>query len=281
MAAEVRYRSPFAVIIWWLWALFALANLIDLAVQGRNRFSLEAAAGLLVLTGVAYVTALRPRIVAGQAGLTVINPLRVHRIDWLSVTAVNVAELVKIRCAWDRPDQDGHAGAGERVIYAWAVHASRRRQAATRMRAGRRAARGLGTGGGPFGGGPAGGQFPAGSPGWRASAGTPSGAPAGLSVDADHVVAELTKRAEQARSAGPAGSAVPPESRWHWPSAVAVAAPALALIVVALVLGTPPGWDAVTAQPDVPTVTPARRVAGDWCHPLGQETACLGFREAE
>jgi hypothetical protein len=233
MAAEVRFRSPFAVTLWWLWALFALANLIDLAVQGRDRFSLEAAAGLLALTGVTYITALRPRVVAGQARLTVVNPLRVHRIDWLSVTAVDATELVRIRCAWDRAG----AGGGERVIYAWAVHASRRRQAAARIRAERRAGRGLGTGSGRFGGGPPGGQFPAGSPGLRAPAGARAGAPAGLALDADHVVAELTKRAGQAHSAGPAGSAVPPQSRWHWPSVAAVAAPALALILIALVLG--------------------------------------------
>ena len=30
------FRSPFAVAIWWLWVLFAVGNLIDLAVQGHD-----------------------------------------------------------------------------------------------------------------------------------------------------------------------------------------------------------------------------------------------------
>jgi hypothetical protein len=137
MAAEVRYRSPFAVIIWWLWALFALAVLIDLAVQGRDRFSVEFAANILVITGVVYNVALRPRIVADESFLTVVNPLRVHRIDWLSVTAVDARELVRIRCAWDPAGKGGTGSARARVIHAWAVQASRRRQAAMRVRAGR------------------------------------------------------------------------------------------------------------------------------------------------
>ena len=54
------FRSPTAVVVWWVWLLFAAANLIDLAVQGRDHESLVAAAILLMATGVAYVTAQRP-----------------------------------------------------------------------------------------------------------------------------------------------------------------------------------------------------------------------------
>ena len=60
------FRSPTAVIIWWVWLLFAAANLIDLAVQGRDHESLVAAAILVMATGVAYVTAQRPRIITSQ-----------------------------------------------------------------------------------------------------------------------------------------------------------------------------------------------------------------------
>jgi len=230
--------------MWWLWALFALANLIGLAVQGRDHFSLETAAGLLLITGAVYIAALRPRISADDDGLTIVNPLREHRVGWAAVAAVDAAELVRFRCAW----QVAGEVTRERVIYAWAVHSSRRKQAATRMRAERR------RGGGFFGGatrwpagspgwrsGPSGaGQFPAGSPGWRsgiaAQAGdTPAGAAAGVpAMDAEHVATALAERAEQARSAVTAASAVPPASRWHWPSVAAIMAPALALILVIL-----------------------------------------------
>src|ERR1700747_2479404 len=81
-------RSPTAVVIWWIWLLFAAANLIDLAVQGRDHTSLVAAAILILATGVAYVTAQRPRIVADSAGITIVNPLRDHHIGWAGVTQV-------------------------------------------------------------------------------------------------------------------------------------------------------------------------------------------------
>jgi hypothetical protein len=241
---QQRYRSSFAVVMWWLWALFALANLIDLAVQGRDHFSLETAAGLLLITGGVYIAALRPRISADDDGLTVVNPLREHRVGWAGVAAVDATELVRVRCAWLVAGEVTR----ERVIYAWAVHSSRRKRAVTRMRAERRRA------GGFFGGasswpagspgwrsGPSGtGQFPAGSPGWRSGIATPArdtpaGAPAGVAtMDAEHVAAALAERAEQTRSAASAASAVPPVSRWDWPSVAAIAAPALALILVIL-----------------------------------------------
>jgi hypothetical protein len=262
---QQRYRSPFAVVIWWLWVLFALANLIDLAVQGRDRFSLETAAGLVLITGVVYITALRPRITADDDGLTIVNPVRQHQIGWLAVTAVEATELVRVRCAWQAAGEVTR----ERVIYAWAVHSSRRKHLATRIRAERRRAGGLsgsggfGSGGfasgGASGGGlsgagrwpvgspgwrsgglPGAGQFPAGSPGWRSGVAAPVGdtpagaAPAVSAIDAEHVATALAERAGQARSAAAAAIAVPPASRWHWPSVAAIVAPALALILVIL-----------------------------------------------
>ena len=65
------FRSPFAVAIWWLWVLFAAGNLIDLAVQGRDHLSLVAALILLLVTGVVYTTAQRPRIVTDSGGLKI------------------------------------------------------------------------------------------------------------------------------------------------------------------------------------------------------------------
>src|SRR5439155_2099372 len=124
---------------WWLWALCALANPIELAVQRRDRFSLETAIGLVLITGGVCAGALRPRITADDDGLTIANPLREHRIGWAAVTAVDATELVRVRCAWPAAG----AVSGERAIYAWAVHSSRRKQAATRMRAQRRRAGGI------------------------------------------------------------------------------------------------------------------------------------------
>jgi hypothetical protein len=127
------FRSPTAVIVWWVWVLFAVANLIDLAVQGREHLSLVAAAILVLVTGIAYVTAQRPRVIADSAGITIVNPLRDHHIGWAGVTQVDLADLLRVH-ARRGPDDT-------QVIYSWAVHYSRRRKAAAEVKSRRTAAR--------------------------------------------------------------------------------------------------------------------------------------------
>jgi hypothetical protein len=120
------FRSPTAVIVWIVWLLFAVANWVDLAVQGRDHTSAVAAAVLLLATGAAYVTAQRPRIIADDAGMTIRNPLRDHRIGWTGVARVDLADVLRVHYEW---------GQHRKVISAWAVHYSRRRQLAGEARA--------------------------------------------------------------------------------------------------------------------------------------------------
>ena len=127
------FRSPTAILVWWVWVLFAVANLIDLAVQGRDRLSLVAAAILVLVTGIAYVTAQRPRVIADTAGITIVNPLRDHHIGWAGVTKVDLADLLRVHCRRGPDDT--------KIIYSWAVHYSRRRKAAAEFKARRTAAR--------------------------------------------------------------------------------------------------------------------------------------------
>jgi Bacterial PH domain len=128
------FRSPVALVVWAVWLLFAVGNWIDLAIQGRDHTSAVAAAILLLATGVAYVTALRPRIIADDAGVKVRNPLRDHRIGWAAVTRVDLADLLRVHCAWTDPGTpDGTAH--RKVVSAWAVHYSRRRALAAEARA--------------------------------------------------------------------------------------------------------------------------------------------------
>jgi hypothetical protein len=130
------FRSPTAVVVWVVWLLFAVGNWIDLAVQGRDHTSVVAAAVLLLATGAAYVTAQRPRIIADDAGVTVRNPLRDHRIGWAGVAEVDLVDLLRVHCAWGGPpgaapaDREHH-----KVISAWAIHYSRRRQFAAEAKA--------------------------------------------------------------------------------------------------------------------------------------------------
>jgi len=129
------FRSPTALVVWVVWLLFAVGNWIDLAVQGRDHASVVAAAVLLLATGVAYVTAQRPRVIVDDAGMTVKNPVRDHRISWSAITDVDLMDLLRVHCTVDQ-------GQGERrkTISAWAVHYSRRRQYSADVKA-RRAAR--------------------------------------------------------------------------------------------------------------------------------------------
>ena len=200
--------------IWWLWVLFAAGNLIDLAVQGRDQLSAVAAFILLLITGVVQVTAQRPRIVADDEGLTIMNPLRDHRIGWAAVAGIDATELLRVRCEW--PLDDGAGGTGNRVLYAWAVHSSRRRQVTAELRAQRRSRRA--SAGGPFG------VFGS-EPESQAAPPPPTVA------DAEHVISALTACAEQARAGTPPQRAVPPLSSWHWPAIAAIVVPALALLV--------------------------------------------------
>jgi hypothetical protein len=212
LARRQTFRSPFSVVIWWVWALFAAGNLIDLAVQGRDHRSVVAAFILLLITGVVYSIAQAPRIVADGAGLTIMNPLRNHRIGWAAVAGIDATELLRVRCEW--PLDGGAGGTGHRVLYSWAVHSSHRKRVAAELRAQRRSRRGR-----------AAGPFAAFSPPESQAP------PAPTAADADHVVSILTGLAEQGRAMTPPQRAVPPLSSWSWSAIAAIVVPALALLV--------------------------------------------------
>jgi hypothetical protein len=187
------FRSPTAVIVWWVWLLFAVANLIDLAVQGHDHASAVAAAILVMATGVAYVTALRPRVIADNAGLTIVNPLRVHHIGWAGVSKVDLADLLRVHC---------DAGHGRtKIVYCWAVHYSRRRKLAAETKARRAAAQtasgrsSLGLGGmGGFG------TFGRGSGGYGGGAGYASAPTSTAEAEAERIVRVLSEYATAARA---------------------------------------------------------------------------------
>jgi len=144
------FRSPTALVVWVVWLLFAVGNWIDLAVQGRDHASVVAAAILLLATGVAYVTAQRPRVIVDGAGVTIKNPVRDHRISWAAITDVDLMDLLRVHCTVDQ-------GQGERrkTVSAWAVHYSRRRQYSADVKARRATARTAGGRPSLFGGVPA------------------------------------------------------------------------------------------------------------------------------
>lgn len=241
-AGREVYRSPAAIAIWWLWLLFAVANLIDLAVQGHDHLSLVAALTLVLITGVVYVTAQRPRVIASPDALTIVNPLRDHRIEWPALVGADSTDLLRVRCQWPGGPAADEAGAtpaqpGKRAIYAWAVHSSRRRQVAAEMRAKRQEQRGnrgrtLGGFAGGFGGAGLGGGLGLGGNLGSATATAPESDP--LTLDASKIVTSLTEHAERARADNPAIRPAAPVTTWYWQGIAALAIPALALLIVAL-----------------------------------------------
>ena len=244
------FRSPTAVIVWIVWLLFAVGNGVDLAVQGRDHTSAVAAAILLLATGAAYVTAQRPRLIAGKTGVTIRNPLRDHRIGWAGVAKVELADLLRVHCRWTGPaDAPGQSGGGEhhKVISAWAVHYSRRRQLVAEARA-RRAARSPGRRRSSL-------DLPSGLPYGGAASGPGGSTP---EAEAEKVVRVLSERATAAKAeavwasgttaldaAGWPGGSEPLTSTWSGRAIAALVIPALILLVVWLLLAElAPAWRA-------------------------------------
>jgi hypothetical protein len=173
---------------------------------------------LLLGAGVAYVTAQRPRIIADDAGVTVRNPLRDYRIGWAGVAEIDLVDLLRVHCAWGGPPGAPPAGrAHHKIISAWAIQHSRRRQYAAGVRA-RRPARRSAMG---FPGGFGGRDLPycTSAPGREPTSAT--------EAEAERIVKLLQARATAAHAeaawadsaAGPADAALPAEPAETGPAA--------------------------------------------------------------
>jgi hypothetical protein len=125
------FRSAGSLILSWAWFIVAVIVLVDLAVQGRDHVALVTAAVVLVITGVVYACAWRPKIVADSAGISVINPVRDYRVPCAAVVKVDVVNAVRVHYAPAPGEARG------KVLYSWAVQSSPRsaRKAALRREA--------------------------------------------------------------------------------------------------------------------------------------------------
>jgi hypothetical protein len=106
----------------WVWMVFAVLNLADLAWRGRDIASLVAAAVLLFGCGIAYSVALRPRIVADAEAVRFHNLLRDVRLPWGSVDRFEGGDAV-------------YAHVGEQRFRAFVLQTSPRARAKSEMRA--------------------------------------------------------------------------------------------------------------------------------------------------
>jgi hypothetical protein len=140
------FRLVPPLILWWVWVAFAIANVADFAIEGAPaRFAIVVSAILVAITGLAYVLALRPRVIAEPSGLTIVNPFRDHHVAWAAITAVDTGDWVRVHyapgqsapCAASPPVSTA-SNAACRTISCWALYISAR----TRRRADRAAGRG-------------------------------------------------------------------------------------------------------------------------------------------
>ena len=200
------FRLPGAIVAWWAWVIFAAANLIDLAIQGRSHTAAEIAVALVGITGVVYACALRPRVVADSGGITVMNPLRDHRVPWGSVTGVDLAESVQVHYV---PET---GAARVKAIHSWALYGRRRNRLRSELIQQRRASR----------------RLPRSSPD---SYGQPPGTEAITRQSTAQLMAgQLDQLARDARERGaPAGPRV---VSWAWSAIAAIVVPAVALALV-------------------------------------------------
>ncbi|MGD0685138.1 MAG: hypothetical protein ABSA03_08455 [Streptosporangiaceae bacterium] len=201
------FRLTGPLVLWWGWVVFAAANLVDLAVQGHDRTSLQVAVGLLAITGLVYACALRPRIITDANGLTMLNPIREYRVPWGRLSEIHLGEYVEVRCS-------PGGTAGGKVLHSWALYAPRRSRLRAEIR-GRRWDR-----------------SPASRPGGYARM------PAEAQEVAKQTPAELMAReiqaiASQASKLGAADG--PVVASWAWRSLAAVLLPVAALVLLIVI----------------------------------------------
>lgn len=228
----LRLAAPVA--LWWVWLAFVAANVVDFAVQGLSsaRFGAVVGAIMLFVTSLAYTLALRPRVIADDAGLTVVNPFRTHHVRWQAIESVDTGEWVRVRYTVPGP-------AGTRTLHCWALYVS--------ARARRKIARGTP---GPRRGF---GAFGRASQATEAVGGYASGGGSRLPEEARYLASlpvakamasrldtraarERARQAPQGQVPGTATDRRPDEATamWDLPALAAAVIPALVLLIVAL-----------------------------------------------
>lgn len=115
------FRSTPVFVFAWVWMAFAAANLVDLAVRGRDVTAVIAGGSLLLGSGVAYVIGLRPRVVADDDGVRLHNPLRDVRLPWSAVDKIDKTDSIEI-------------SSGDRTFRAYALQASPRARARAELK---------------------------------------------------------------------------------------------------------------------------------------------------
>jgi hypothetical protein len=195
------FRHPMPLVLWWGWVVFALANVIDVAVVEHGIIIVKVAVGLLAVTGVIYATTLHSRVESDDDGVTVFNPVRHHRARWGAVEGIYLGDSVEFACARPAPKK-------AKTIYSWALYSRRRSRARTQIQR----------------------DFYGTRRPTISSRAPAEAADLARQASAQLMAAELGRLAKQAREAE-----LPPavlDSRWSWRPVVAILVPVALLIAV-------------------------------------------------
>jgi hypothetical protein len=96
------FRSKTALVVGWIWMVFAAYNAVDLTVRYSGPSSMVAAAVLGVLTVLVFLACLRPAIIMTEEGVLVRNPLRNTFVPWTGVDEITVSHVITISSGDDR-----------------------------------------------------------------------------------------------------------------------------------------------------------------------------------
>jgi Bacterial PH domain len=226
-AGREVFRLAPPIVFWWVWVAFAVADVVDFAVQGASaRLAVVVTAILVTVTGLAYVLALRPKVVSDETGITVVNPVRDHHVPWKAVQTVDTGDWVRIHHA---PADGAPSSAAGKVIYCWALYVSarsKRRSSRVPIQQPRR-------------GGFLRPQLPPGigeEPQYAGNSRLPEEAKYLASLPPPKAIAlRLDTRAAKERARWADADPAQVSARWVWTAIAAVVVPALALLIVALV----------------------------------------------
>jgi hypothetical protein len=197
------FRHVTPLVLWWGWAIFAVANFVDLAVTDHNFYVFKVTGLLLLVTGIMYACTVHSRVEADEQGVSIFNPVRSHHAGWGAVEGIYLGDSVEFSCVRPAPKKP-------KTIYSWALYSRRRSQARTQM------------------------QRNFFSPRRTSSMRAPAEAAELASQPAAKIMAaELGRRALDARDHGAVGGVL--ESRWAVIPLAAMIIPAVLLIVVLLI----------------------------------------------
>lgn len=113
---QLDEKGRMAWVFGWGWMVFAAINVVDILRHDWSRGSAYAGSVLLLVSGIVWVIALRPRLRADAEGVLMRNPLRDVRIPWGAVEEIESRDTIRVTTA-------------RRRYHSWVGHVSNRRRA--------------------------------------------------------------------------------------------------------------------------------------------------------